>query len=286
VRRPAAARVAGAVLAAVTAVALALTGVASAASLKIMAQDGSTVFVQTDARCTDATLEVAPSGSSSGGSVGALTISGDLGSCAGGDILVLDAEGTILFSAPVTVAGGVGSAEGLAFPAHQASGVVLRLDGWVVPAEWRAPEPEPSSAIRCYPVDPSVTAECDVVVTSWNHWSSGYRLDFRVESSSAQRFRWEVAMDFSVTGTPAPGGGTFFPGDPVPDWDPWNLGWRPVNVSGNNLCAVSSPQDLPRLRVRGPYAWNSEVGGDRSSVDSGGVQVTGGTATISLPACS
>ena len=214
-RRPAAARVAGAVLAAVTAVALALTGVASAASLQIMAQEGSTVFVQTDARCTDATLEVAPSGSSSGGSVGALTISGDLGSCAGGDILVLDAEGTILFSAPVTVAGGVGSAEGLAFPEHQVSGVVLRLDGWLVPATWDYTAPVDPGPV--YPGNPD-TVLIDIAWTLVTNNPVQACFEATVSTPSTTPVNWQLELDLAK----APFNGT-------------TSSFQPFDVAGQNI---------------------------------------------------
>lgn len=144
------------------------------------------------------------------------------------------------------------------FPPDAVTGVAMTLGGWGVPTSWSYTPPATGPAMSCRPVDPAVDATCTVVISGFNDWGSGYRLDFSVATTSVAAFEWEVRLDLSVTGEVQPGGQVLFPGYPVPAGG-WYGAWYPTGFSQSNLCAVSTGEDLPVLRLRGPYGWNGTV---------------------------
>ena len=128
------------------------------------------------------------------------------------------------------------------------------------------------------------TATCTAVVTRWDFWGSGYRVDFTVTTPSATPFEWEVALDLSATGQAAPGGGTLFPGYPVPAAQWWSS-WTPTHFSGSNVCADSRAGELPVVRLRGSSGWSSEVSAS-TPVQSLGFQANqNGSGTINSLGC-
>lgn len=144
------------------------------------------------------------------------------------------------------------------FSPDTVTGVAMTLGTWGVPTAWTFTPPEPSPAVSCRPVDPTVTATCTVETTLLLDWGNGFRYFFTVTTTSPTPFEWEVRLDLSVTGETQPGGWVIFPGYPVPA-GPWWAAWYPDRFSQSNLCAASTSADLPVLRLRGPHGWNRTI---------------------------
>ena len=147
-------RTAGALLLLVVAVCVLLTSVSNAAGLSLLAQSGG-VFAQTTERCTDADLEVTPSGTpNAAGEYNRVTVSGDFGSCTDGNISLYLKNNpfTVLFSAPITVSGSSVEVETSSFEAPESDDgkVVLGLNGWLIPAGWSFTPPAPANSCAVY----------------------------------------------------------------------------------------------------------------------------------------
>lgn len=220
--------------------------------------------------------------SGSGASAAAVKVDVPVG-CAERGVSVVVLSGTTVVaggSGTVAATGATTVATGAYTPAPGLTAQVV-LDGWTTPATWSY---APPAAITCYPVDPTVTATCTAVVTRWDFWGSGYRVDFTVTTPSATSFEWEVALDLSATGQAAPGGGTLFPGYPVPAAQWWSS-WTPTHFSGSNVCADSRAGELPVVRLRGSAGWSSMVSAS-APVQSLGFQANqNGSGTINSLGC-
>lgn len=234
--RPAA-RPAAAALAMVVAASLVFATVAHAAGLSLLSRSGG-VFAQSSARCTDAQLEVTPTGTPSAGAYSEVTITGDLGSCSGGNVSIYleDASGTVLFSAPVVISGGTGVATGPSFtpPATGDGGVVLGMDGWLVNALWTYTEPEPEPEGPVYPGNP----ETGLIEINWTLVTNNpvqACFDARVSTTSTSPVEWELEMDLSKA--PFNGKTSEFQVDNAPGGP--NIGWM-----------LRLDYDVPNLKVR------------------------------------
>jgi len=234
-------------------------------------------------RCTDTAVAVTH-GTLVGGTASSVEVTVPAG-CRGLDGLLrlvgpLDAD-DVAYTLPgtgpvltVLVPGGYRPADVVA--------VAMTLDTWGVPTVWTTAPLEPSAAVSCRPVDPAVRATCTVETTALQEWGNGFRYFFTVTTTSATPFEWEARLDLSVVDQPQPGGTVLFPGYPVPAGSWWDA-WYPDHFSASNLCAASTSQDLPVLRLRGPHGWNSTVSAS-SPVHSVSIQAqsSGGSAPESF----
>ena len=243
-------RTAGALLVLVVAVCVLLTSVSNAAGLSLLAQSGG-VFAQTNARCTDGPLQVTPSGTpNAAGQFNRVTVSGDFGSCTVGNIsLYLKSNPhTVLFSEQVTVSGNsvvLPTSSSFTPPASDAGGIVLGLNGWLVPARWSYTPPAPSGS-SCIVTRPNGStrpgASCSVrsIVPGQvaDHWEGNKvvtrRADVTVSFSQSgwvDGDRVRLSLDMSTaTGFPA--------------------GWthaRSAPFSWGNLEFVSRCAEMPNL---------------------------------------
>jgi len=194
VNRLARPRVAGAFFLLVVAVCVVLTSVSNAAGLSLMGSSGAP-FAVSAARCTNATLTVSPSGPLTGGKFSQVTITGNLGSCSSGNVSVVGASSphTVLFSAPVSISGGVGVANGDAFTAPESAGgqIVLGLDGWQVPAVWSY-----SAPVAQGPVTPGTNTEIVGGSPDWDIIGRGNQFCFTavVKGTSATAQPWTLDL--------------------------------------------------------------------------------------------
>lgn len=275
---------------AVTAAIAAHLATASAAGLAVAGRDGSRVYAHGASRCAAGPVTVSPSGTPSAGQYTQVTVSGISGTCSAGQIAVVSSTGpyAVRFSGAGTASGGTLVVPGAAFtpPATGSAIALVTIDGWKIPATWSY-SPAPSyGALACYPADPSVTASCAVEVTSWSLWEGGYRVNFRVTTTSSTPLRWEVRLDLSRQVDPPSlrGGVPLFPGDPVPPFGS-TPSWTPTLFQGENFCAVSTAAELPVVRLRG-VAWNRDVSAP-SPAGALGLQPqrSGGSPWSSFPLC-
>jgi hypothetical protein len=257
------------------------TAVANAAGLNLVAS-GSPVYVTGDQRCGTGPLTVSPSGTPVGGQYTQVTVSGIVGTCSVGGVAVVQAAppNTVLFSGTGPVSGSSFTASSTAFtPPATADGVAyVSLDGWIVPATWSfTPPVPPSNAISCRPVDPNVNATCTVLVTGWNFWGTGYRVDFSIITTSLTPFRWEARFDISQQLLPLVlfQGYSLFPGYPVPA-GPWWSQWTPSRFTHSNLCTTTTNAQLPVVWLRGPHHWNRNVSALQPATSMGFQVVEGG----------
>lgn len=176
--------------------------VGNAAGLSIIGRSGG-LFSQGAARCTDGPLTVSPSGTPAGGQYAQVTVTGDFGSCTGGNVSVyLSASpNTVLFSGAGTVSGGSMTVASSAFtpPATTDGDVVLGLNGWAIPASWAyvPPAPEPQG-----PVTPGDNIEFVGDGPSWNVMGVGnqFCFDAVVRGTSPTPAPW--TLDLHVTQRP------------------------------------------------------------------------------------
>lgn len=275
--RPGRARLALAVLAGALVVGGA--GVASAARLDV---DGGSLTSQVAGHPCPGTASAGATGPARGPASG-VAIAVPAG-CEGRPVAVAVLDGaTVLASGTGTVASGTTDVATGAYPPSASLAVVAVVDGWDLPTTWSYTAP-PSTAITCAPVDPAVTATCEVVITRWDFWGSGYRLNFDVTSPSTTAFAFEVRLDLAATGFEVPGGGTLFPGWPVPAGG-WYPSWTPTRFDYTNVCTATTSADLPVITLRGGASWNRTVsaGADAHSM---GIQANqSGGATVESAAC-
>ncbi|MEJ3404861.1 hypothetical protein WDJ51_08955 [Rathayibacter sp. YIM 133350] len=118
--------------------------------------------------------------------------------------------------------------------------------------------PTPTPALACAPISAAVKATCTATVTGWTTWGTGYRVDYSVSTTSTTAFEWKLTLNLAVTGTPAPTGGTLFPGWPVPA-ESWHPAWTPSTFSMSNVCALTPNSALPTLTVAGKEVWSKTV---------------------------
>lgn len=260
-------------------VVFAAAGPGSAASLTITAGSVSTAIVEKP--CSGSLAATTPSTSTP---VSAVTVTAPA-TCSGRQLQVAVTTGgaTVEGAAAVPESGVVTVGLNGAYTPSTATQVSATVDGWNLPATW-AYTPPPAGAITCYPVDPSVTATCAVSVTGWSFWGSGYRLDFTVTTPSPTPFEWEVRLDLSATGQQAPGGGTLFPGYPVPAAQWWST-WTPTHFSASNVCADSRSGEVPVVRLRGSGSWNRTVSASAPAQSMGFQANQSGSGTINALAC-
>lgn len=116
----------------------------------------------------------------------------------------------------------------------------------------------PTTPFRCVPVDPTIAAECTVVVTSWVTWDYGYDLGFSITTTSTKAFEWKLTMDLAATGYPATNGQTLFPGSPVPATATASA-WTPNRFAMSNICVLSGQQTLPLIDVKSDLSWARNV---------------------------
>jgi predicted ribosomally synthesized peptide with SipW-like signal peptide len=187
----------------------------------------------------------------------------------------------LLITAAILSVAAIGASAAIAQPTSAAWTDGVMVSATVKAGTWSAPQPP---AISCAPVNPAVTATCTATATGWDDWGSGYRLAFKVTTTSTTPFEWVVTLNLAATGTPAPGGGTLFPGWPVPAGG-WYSAWTPTGFSATNLCTVSTQSALPALKLKGDAAWAQMVSAGQQ-VTALGIQTTNsGGSTVGSLAC-
>ncbi|NMR20310.1 hypothetical protein [Cellulomonas fimi] len=268
--------------------ALLLPSGASAAQLTLAGRPSFSASTVT--RCDDAVAATTPTTS---GTTTSVVLSGIDAACAGRPVVVrvwdpaaaatsparLTAQGTVpAAGGSVTLTG----SPGFRPEADLRANVVL--GAWPVPATWTYGPPPLGT---CRPVDPAVTATCEVVLDGWAgylYWGSGYRVRLVVRTSSPTPFVWEATIDLSATGIPTPAGQEAFPGWPVPG-TVWQAPWYPSRFTSENLCFVSTGTELPVLRFRGERTWSRTVSAS-APVSSLGIQAqSSGGSTIDSQRC-
>jgi len=267
----------------VAASALLATSFASAAGLSL--SGGSISVVASTHPCPETATATAVTGSGTTYSAVSITVPNG---CGGRALSLTLLNGTtVLRSGTATVAASGATTVTFTGTYTASSSLTVRaaVGGWDLPTTW-AFTPPALPALSCAPVDPSVTATCTLVIDRWNFWGNGYRLDFRVTTASTTAFEWEVRLDLARTDYPAPGGGTLFPGDPVPSPWPSQPAWTPDHFgSPSNVCSTSGVADLPVLTLRGSEAWNYQVSSTKPAKDMGIQVVAFGGNPITSYAC-
>jgi hypothetical protein len=240
-------------------------------------------------RCDDA-VSVAPVRVS--GKATSVVVSGIVAACQGLGVQVRvwdPAVKAVAFTSEVVPATGSGSLTltGAEFTPTTTQRAYVTVDSWPVPAAWAA---GPLPLGTCAPVDPKVTSTCEIVFTgggsdAFTWWENGYRFNFEIHTQAKTAFEWQATVDRSATGIPVPGGGTAFPGWPVPVKRASTF-WTPARFTESNVCFVSGSAELPVLRFRSPKSWNSTVSVDDPATSMGIQTVLGnGNSTVEELAC-